>query len=72
MSSTDMISAEMAKIAALRETGLMSARFLTVELLSEQPPLYCLDYATDELRYCCYIDALTGEMLGLDFRPCER
>ena len=71
MRPANMLSAEAAKAIALSEARLTAARYLKVELLPEQQPLYCLNYTTNELRYCCYIDALTGELLGLDSRPCE-
>ena len=31
--------------------------------------LYELEFTTEEMHYCCYIDAASGEALGLDYFP---
>ena len=37
--------------------------------LLENGQLYELEFTTEEMHYCCYIDAASGEVLGLDFFP---
>ena len=33
--------------------------------------LWCVEFMADELWYCCYVDAETGEVPGLSFAPCS-
>ena len=57
------ISPMQARKLALEAANVQSARFDSQKLL-ENGQLYEL-----EMHYCCYIDAASGEVLGLDFFP---
>lgn len=60
------VTAEAARAAALRETGVISAEFSRCELADG---VWELGFDSNELRYDCYVDAESGEVLGVDFRP---
>ena len=60
------VTAEAARAAALRETGVINAEFSRCELADG---VWELSFDSNELRYDCYVDAESGEVLGVDFRP---
>lgn len=62
------ISPMQARKLALEAANVQSARFDSQKLL-ENGQLYELEFTTEEMHYCCYIDAASGEVLGLDFFP---
>ena len=62
------ISPMQARALALEAANVRSARFDSQKLL-EGGSLYELEFTTEEMHYCCYIDAASGEVLGLDFFP---
>ncbi len=62
------ISPMQARTLALEAANVKSARFDSQKLL-DGGSLYELEFTTDEMHYCCYIDATSGEALGLDFFP---
>ena len=55
-----------ARAIALRETGLGGARF---ESDSLDGGCWELSFSSQEMHYDCYVDAVSGEVLGLDFYP---
>lgn len=62
------ISPMQARKLALEAANVQSARFDSQKLL-ENGQLYELEFTTEEMHYCCYIDAANGEALGLDYFP---
>ena len=62
------ISPMQARALALEAANVTSARFDSQKLL-ESGSLYELEFTTEEMHYTCYIDAVSGEALGLDFFP---
>lgn len=62
------ISPMQARALALEAANVRSARFDSQKLL-EGGSLYELEFTTEEMHYCCYIDAASGEALGLDYFP---
>ena len=62
------ISPMQARALALEAANVRSARFDSQKLL-EGGSLYELEFTSDEMHYCCYIDAANGEALGLDYFP---
>ena len=65
------ISPMQARALALEAANVTSARFDSQKLL-ESGSLYELEFTTEEMHYTCYIDAVSGEALGLDFFPFRR
>ena len=57
-----------ARALALEAANVQTARFDSQRLL-EGGSLYELEFTSDEMHYCCYIDAANGEALGLDYFP---
>ena len=57
-----------ARTLALEAANVKSARFDSQKLL-DGGSLYELEFTTEEMHYTCYIDAVSGEALGLDFFP---
>ena len=57
-----------ARSLALAAANVNGARFDSQKLL-DSGKLYKLEFTTDEMHYTCYIDAVNGEALGLDFFP---
>jgi uncharacterized membrane protein YkoI len=67
---TYIIGKEKARGIALHEAGVTSADFSNDRLeYNAGHALYELDYATDYMEYCCFVNAETGEVMGFDFRP---
>lgn len=62
------ISPMQARALALSAANVKSARFDSQKLL-DSGSLYELEFTTEEMHYTCYIDAVNGEALGLDFFP---
>ncbi len=62
------ISPMQARALALEAANVQTARFDSQRLL-EGGSLYELEFTSDEMHYCCYIDAANGEALGLDYFP---
>ena len=62
------ISPMQARALALEAAKVESARFDSQKLL-EGGSLYELEFTSEEMHYCCYIDAANGEALGLDYFP---
>ena len=62
------ISPMQARALALEAANVRSARFDSQKLL-EGGSLYELEFTTEEMHYCCYIDAASGEALRLDYFP---
>ena len=62
------ISPMQARALALEAANVRSARFDSQKLL-EGGSLYELAFTTEEMPYCCYIHAASGEALGLDYFP---
>ena len=62
------ISPMQARALALEAANVTSARFDSQKLL-ESGSLYELEFTTEEMHYTCYVDAVGGEALGLDFFP---
>ena len=60
------ISPMQARALALEAANVRSARFDSQKLL-EGGSLYELEFTTEEMHYCCYIDAASGE--ALDYFP---
>ena len=58
------VTAEAARAAALRETGVISAEFSRCELADG---VWELGFDSNEVRYDCYVDAESGELLGFAF-----
>ena len=64
------ISSVEAQSVALRAAGIASADFHEKNYyLKSGYGLYELDYSTDYMEYCCYINAETGEVVGFDCEP---
>ncbi|MDD3230830.1 MAG: PepSY domain-containing protein [Oscillospiraceae bacterium] len=64
------ISSDEACKIALQEAGEVSATFHVQELHFEKGHgLYELDYTTDYMEYCCYVNAETGDVVGFDYQP---
>lgn len=55
-----------ARLAALKEADITSARFTEIHL---DGSLYELKYETEEMRYTAYVDAESAEVLGFDCEP---
>ena len=64
--TTYNISADAARLLALREAGLTGAEFQSV---SCDGRYWELEFTADELYYTCYVDAETGEVVGLSSEP---
>ncbi len=62
------ISPMQARALALEAANVKTAKFDSQKLL-EGGSLYELEFTTEEMHYSCYIDAVSGEALGLDFFP---
>lgn len=62
------ISPMQARTLALEAANVKNARFDSQKLL-DGGSLYELEFTTEEMHYTCYIDAVSGEALGLDFFP---
>ena len=62
------ISPMQARALALEAANVRSARFDSQKLL-EGGSLYELEFTTEEMHYCCYIDAASGAALGLGYLP---
>ena len=62
------ISPMQARALALEAANVRSARFDSQKLL-EGGSRYELEFTTEEMHYCCYIDAASGKVLGLDYFP---
>ena len=70
MECSDLIGSDEAVCAALREAGLDRAAFSALSLCADgQRSLYELDFFSEEMEYCCFVDAETGEVAGFDSRP---
>lgn len=64
------ISSDEARRIALQEAGAADADFHVQELRFESGHgLYELDYSTDYMEYCCYVNAETGNVVGFDYQP---
>jgi hypothetical protein len=70
MNRSDLICLAEARRIALREAGLERAAF-SAQAVCEEPRqrLYQLDYTSDYMEYCCFVNAGTGEVVGFDSRP---
>ena len=64
--TTYNISADAARLLALREAGLTGAEFQSV---SCDGRYWELEFTADELYYTCYVDAESGEVPGITFFP---
>ena len=62
------ISPMQARALALEAANVQTARFDSQRLL-EGGSLYELEFTSDEMHYCCYIDAANGELLGCQLFP---
>lgn len=70
MNRSDYIGQAEARRIALKEAGIGGAAF-SLQTLHEKAPqsLYQLEYSTEDMSYCCFINARTGEVVGFDYRP---
>ena len=64
--ATAAVTAEAARAAALRDPGVISAE---LGRCARADGVWELGFDSNELRYDCYVDAESGEVLGVDFRP---
>jgi uncharacterized membrane protein YkoI len=70
MNRSDYIGPDEARRIALREAGIGGAAF-ELQILHEEAPqsLYQLEYFSEDMSYCCFVNAVTGEVIGFDCRP---
>jgi len=70
MNHSVLITPDEARRIALREAGISRAAF-SMQIVSAdmQRNLYELAFVSDDMAYCCFVDAETSEVVGFDSRP---
>ncbi|NLC72596.1 MAG: hypothetical protein GX684_02330 [Ruminococcaceae bacterium] len=64
------ISPMQARTIALDEANVKNAEFNYQKISTTgDEKIYRLDFNTDYMDYCCYVDAKNGEVLGFDCCP---